>query len=138
MKASKLAAIISSLSGDEKKQFEKYVISPFFNTNDTLIYLWDSLPAKFSVNHDEIDGVRIWKKLGMRTTYTDDALRKLLSKLNHLIEGFITYLQYDKAIDKHLYFLEACDLRELPITETFHFSFKHYHTKQLKDTLFII
>ncbi|MGB1204609.1 MAG: hypothetical protein ACPG5B_03115 [Chitinophagales bacterium] len=113
MKASKLAAIIDSFCLDEKKQFQKYIESPFFNTNDTLIHLWNILPTKFSAKQDEINGVRIWKKLRMQTVYTDDALRKLLSKLNQLAEDFIAYQEYNNEAGKHVFFLQACHKRKL-------------------------
>ena len=49
----------------------------------------------------------------MPTAYTDDALRKLLSKLNQLAEDFIAYQEYNNPTDKHLYFLKACNSRGL-------------------------
>ena len=97
----------------KKKQFQKYIESPFFNTNNTLVDLWMFLPTKFSVERDEINSVRIWKKLNMTTAYTDDAMRKLLSKLNQLAEDFIAYQEYNNPTEKQVFFLKACNERKL-------------------------
>lgn len=99
----KLIQLLNSLEVQELKRLDKYIQSPFFNKNKKTINLFAYLKKKHP-NYEEIDKEKLFKVIfPEKTSYNDALLRALMAELSKLIEGFITYIEYEKKQD-------GCDL----------------------------
>ena len=86
MKNNKLVNLLAALPNNERKQFRKYLISPFFNENQSLIELFDCLEQTYTANANalKLDKRTIWNNLFKKKPYQDVKMRRLFSDLNQL------------------------------------------------------
>lgn len=98
MKNNKLVTLLASFSKTELLQFKKYLISPFFNENKHLIKLFEFIYKHLSKKENKFDFDKsvIWKFLFGKKPYKDVQMRRLLSDLNQLANGFLAYQRYQK------------------------------------------
>ncbi|HMQ59233.1 MAG TPA: hypothetical protein PKE06_01125 [Flavilitoribacter sp.] len=119
MENSKLIAILHQLDKLEINKCRKFIHSPYFNSSLQLNQLFD-----FIVDHLEGNGngslpkfpskEKLWQKLNPRKKYDDARMRKYLSDLLKLVEGFLTQQAFDKnPLAQSARFLEAVEEKKL-------------------------
>jgi hypothetical protein len=115
MHKSKLISALSTLTNRELKRFETYINSPFFNSNQKVIDLFNQIKRYHPVyNSDKISAEAVFAKLFPGEKVDEQKLRYVMSDLTALLENFLGYLEYDKneIYKKHL-LLNAYDIRQL-------------------------
>lgn len=88
MKESKLYSILSSFSTKQLNRFDKFVKSPYFNSNDSLIKLYELIHGILKGNK-EIEEKAAWEAIFREKDYHEGKFRKLLSDLVSLTESFL-------------------------------------------------
>ena len=89
MKITKIYRCIESLDVYEKNAFKKFLLSPYFNKNRSLIALHD-IYTDYSEKQLELeDKETIWNSILENQNYNDTKFRKLNSDLLRLFEQFI-------------------------------------------------
>ncbi|MFK7984186.1 MAG: hypothetical protein AB8G86_29700 [Saprospiraceae bacterium] len=90
MRETKLMLLLKQFEIKELKAFDKFIHSPYFNTNETLTQLW-LLLKKYAPNFDapQLANQKVFKKLFPKTTYNEKRLRQLRSQLFKLVEAFL-------------------------------------------------
>lgn len=96
MNDSKFYRFLKTLNNKELRKFRKYLESPYFNTNQTLLALYSVfethlLDEKSSPLQKEI----VWDLIFPNESFDYDRLRKLLHLLMVLGEDFLAQLAYD-------------------------------------------
>ena len=90
MKKSKLIRLLSSLNHKEIKSFEKFICSPYFNTDTSLIRLFQYLKKQFPLFPDEkISMEVIFQKVFPERPFDKKELGYLMSNLIRLAEQFL-------------------------------------------------
>lgn len=109
----KLTTTLGNFSKYELNQFRKYILSPFFNENEDLLVLFDTLLPFFKKKTDvALDKEAIWVKIFSQKKYNDTKFRRLNSDLLKLAEGFIAYNLYNQSpIVPQLFLLKAIEER---------------------------
>ncbi len=104
MHNSKLFHELKTLSIKELKGFEKYLNSPFFNSNDTLKLLF-SIIENFHPTyvHKDIERELLFKKLFPKDTFDEKKIRYAVSDLTKLLEDYLLYTEFkkDSILNKH-------------------------------------
>jgi len=117
MQKSKLYSILESFDKYEQNRCRKYLQSPYFNVNQTLVDLYDLLlegiNGKRKKQHMEKEA--IWKYLGLNSGYDDVRFRKYFSDLLKLIESFIAQEEFgtDK-LQETIFLLKALGKKNAP------------------------
>lgn len=94
MHSSNLFEIISTFSKDEFKEFGDLVKSPFFNTNKSLIALYEIIRKYFpDLSSKTLTKERAFKKLFPGEKYNDSRMRLLIHRLNLLAEEYLTQIK---------------------------------------------
>lgn len=117
MQNSKLYSILQNFDKYEQNRCRKYLQSPYFNANQTLVDLYDLLI-------EDVNGKRkkrtfekedIWKELGLGDKYDDVRFRKFCSDLLKLIESFIAQEEFgsDK-LQETIFLLKALGKKNVP------------------------
>lgn len=96
MKESKLIQLLNTLAGDEWKEFEKYIISPYFNGNKKY------LPILKYFRSQKSKGVplnsspeKIYKKLYPGKPFNKNVMNTMLSGFTKMLEGYLVQYDYD-------------------------------------------
>lgn len=92
MRNSKLYVVLNSLSGKQKKSLVKFVQSPYFNENQSLIKLFNLLISDLVPEKDEI-----WKQIRPGSPFNDTLFRRMCSDLTKLIYDFIAIDGYKQS-----------------------------------------
>ncbi|MCB9336897.1 MAG: hypothetical protein H6577_02085 [Lewinellaceae bacterium] len=85
MQNSNLHQLIHSFSSLEQREVRKFLASPFFNTRDDLLLLYD-----FLVENKEASKESTWQHLVAGEPFDDQKLRLLMSYLHKLLEQYIS------------------------------------------------
>ena len=95
MLKSKFIDIVKTFSKEELKQFRDFLRSPFHNTNQNVVKLFDIM-RKHAPEFDSVslEKENLFKKLYPGKKYNDTVMRILSSDLLSLAEEFITYLRF--------------------------------------------
>jgi hypothetical protein len=113
----KLYSILSKTDKYEQNRLKKFILSPYFNKNETLIELFDLIIKHITDGKDEeFDRADIWQRLYPDDTkkYDDMRLRKHFSDLLDLVEQFLAQEMYDaKPLQKAAYLIEAVGKKKL-------------------------
>lgn len=98
MEDNKLYIVLKQFDKIEQNRLRKYIRSPYFNVNETLIILFDILTEHINKNGKEkiLTKEVIWKKLYKKESFNDVRFRKLGSDLLKLIEDFLAQEIYEK------------------------------------------
>ena len=97
MNNSKLYSILEYFNKYEQNRLRKYLLSPYFNKNQTLVSLFEVLIKNInSKNPKELTKEIIWKKLENGTGYDDVRFRKYFSDLLKLTEGFLAQQVFEE------------------------------------------
>ncbi len=97
MKETKLIILLQSFEKSELKALDKFIRSPYFNSSDILIKLWEHI-KKHSPNFDspQLNKEKTYKKVFPKKTFNDKNLRQLRSRLFKLVQTFLTTQQFQK------------------------------------------
>lgn len=98
MNDSKIYTFLESLSQKELRKFRKFLESPYFNTNATLIALYDQMEAHI-VSEDKRDLLKeiVWEALFPHESFDYDRLRKYMHKLMELAYDFLAQEIYQES-----------------------------------------
>lgn len=105
MEKSKFADIVNSFNSNERKEFSRFLESPYFNTNKNLSLAYDLIisedefPSKEEI-HTQVYGDK---------KYKDENIRYILSELLRLAEEYLGLLN----LSKHGYIVKLHTLTEL-------------------------
>jgi hypothetical protein len=101
---SKLFHVLKTLSIKELKGFEKYLHSPFFNSNETMKLLF-SLLEKYhpGYNNTELEREQLFKQLFPSDDFDEKKIRYAVSDLTKLLEDYLLLLEFRKenVLTKH-------------------------------------
>ena len=115
MRNSKLYSILSKFNKYEQNRFRKYLQSPYFNSNQTIIDLFGILAKDINENYaGKLEKEWIWKKLKLNLSYDDVRFRKFMSDLLKLAEGFLAQQLFDDShVHKATFVLKAVGTKKL-------------------------
>ncbi len=118
MENSKLLAILQQFDKQDINRCRKYVASPYFNASDQLIHLFDLLSEGLGngngAPHKNPAKEKIWRKLNPGKPYDDTRMRKYLSDLLKLVEGYLVQQTFDNnPLAQTARLLEAVEERKL-------------------------
>lgn len=115
MRNSKLYSILEKLDKIEQNRLRKYLQSPYFNADETLVELFETLVAEINGEvNGSLDKEVIWKELDLLRPYDDVRFRKYCSDLLKLVESFLAQELYESdPLQKVAYLMEATGKRKL-------------------------
>ncbi len=90
----KLSTILHHFSKIELNRFEKYLRSPYFNSAEVLIQLFELWSKQLNAKK-ELSKEEMWASLHPKEKYDDLKFRKYNSQLLKLIEGFLAQEEYE-------------------------------------------
>jgi len=132
MIAKKLTCLLQTFSANEHTQFRKYLLSPFFNDNKTLLKLYELLAKSLKTNKPFTDKNTLWSKFCPKMPYNDVRFRKYCSELTRLGENFLMYQEFEASdVVKNVYLLQSLNRRQLDQ----HFSAKESNTRRSEEAL---
>ncbi|MBS1517677.1 MAG: hypothetical protein JSS91_06290 [Bacteroidetes bacterium] len=103
IKNSNLLKIISSFSENEKKRFAKFVESPFFNNQSTLVRLYKEIIKYYpDFNEKEISKAKIYQVVNPGKEFCDSVFRKQVSNLSKLAEEFLIHEDNSRHSDRRI------------------------------------
>jgi len=98
LKNTKVYAVLSKFDKYEQNRCRKYVQSPYFNVNEQINQLYEIIID--NINHPlqkEFTKQMIWKILHKSKKYDDARIRKYVSDLLKLVEGYLTQKFYEES-----------------------------------------
>ncbi len=110
MTDSKIYSVLTIFDKIEQNRLRKYIHSPYFNVNETLMIFYDILIEHINKNGKAGTLVKesIWKKLYGKEAFNDVRFRKLGSDLLKLVEAFLAQEVYENSsMQQTSYLLEA-------------------------------
>ena len=115
MQNSKLYSILENFNKYEQNRLKKFLLSPYFNRNDVLVQIFETLTAHInSGNEGEIQKEVIWNQVYPESSYDDVLFRKNCSDLLKLIESFLAQQIYEEnPIHQANYLIEAVGKRKM-------------------------
>lgn len=111
----KLTTLLTTFSVYELNSFRKYLRSPFFNENGTLLELFDLINEALRLYENvPFSKEKIWQQLFKNKPYNDRRFRRQCSDLCRLAEDFLAYKMYAaQPVNRHLDFLKVVYERNL-------------------------
>lgn len=100
MLSDKLITLLKSFQKQELNRFRKYLLSPFFNENTSLIDLYDLVDQHIrrysttELDTPELGKKEVWTKLFPNKIFNDTQLRRLCSDLGKLALDFLAHQNY--------------------------------------------
>ena len=93
----KLYIVLTHFDKIAQNRLRKYVRSPYFNVNETLMAFFDILTNHINKNGKagNLEKEDIWAALFPKESYNDVRFRKLCSDLLKLVEGYLSQEVYD-------------------------------------------
>ncbi len=96
MNDSKFYRFLKTLNNKELRKFRKYLESPYFNTNQTLLALYSVFETHLlDEKSSPLQKESVWNLIYPNESFDYDRLRKLLHLLMVLGEDFLAQLAYD-------------------------------------------
>lgn len=115
MHNSKLYSILEYFDKYEQNKLRKFLLSPYFNKNQTLLDLYQYIIDK--INKETTKGLEkedIWKVIQKGKKYDDVRFRKLCSELLKLVESFLAQEHYQaNPLYQATYLLEAVSRKKM-------------------------
>lgn len=155
MKESKLYQILLQLGKIRRNQLRKFVLSPYFNANKSLITLFDFFNTH--INQDKKEAIftkeDCWKAVFPNEVFKDTQFRKLNSDLVKVIENYLAQQVYERnTLLQASHLLESIhqdklatifgslekSVRELSVREPFKDSNFYYQQYQLELQYFTL
>lgn len=151
MRETKVYLVLEKLSNRERGRCLKFVQSPYFNVNKTLIQIFKIIHKDLhSSSSRALSKEKVWKRVQSGAEYDDVRFRKYLSDLLKLVEQFLAQEQFenddyqksiyelqaviDKKIDR-LYSGMRRNVRKIPQTTPFRNSKYYYYLLEASKLL---
>ncbi len=115
MKNTKLYTLLSSFDKYEQNRLRKYLSSPYFNRDESLVELYEVF-IKHINNGSEKEMTKdfLWSRIKKDKSFNDTRLRKYLSDLLKLVEGYVIQQKFEESpINRTTYLLEAIGERKI-------------------------
>lgn len=97
MHSSKVIKLLRLLTPEEFKQLDKFIQSPFFNSNKRIIAFYQYLKKHYpDFDSPRLDKQTVFKKLFPGKKFNYNILGNLISTFAHLIEQYLAQVQYQK------------------------------------------
>ena len=97
MQNSKLTGILQSLTKIELKDFNLYLHSDLFNSNQEVRALYECLKNTFPhFDEEQVTKEKIFKKLYPKQKYNDQKIRYLFTDLTKHLENYLAYIAFTK------------------------------------------
>lgn len=135
MHKSKIVNVLKTFSEDEIKRFSDFISSPYFNSNQSTVKLFNSI-KKY---HPDFEGSGVskeslYKKLFAGEKYNDQVMRNLSSQLLKLSKEFLSIESYIKENDtKELVLLN--ELKDRNLDSLYNSDFKSLSEKLEKQPI---
>ena len=115
MRNTKIYSILEEFDKYEQNRCRKFLQSPYFNRDQSIVDLFDLLVSSINAKStEELEKEKIWKKLKKDAPYDDVRFRKYFSDLLKLIQDYLSQQVYeDKPVSKAIHFMEAVGKRKL-------------------------
>jgi hypothetical protein len=115
MRQSKVFQILEHFNKIEQNRFRKYLLSPYFNKNETIVDLFELMMDELNAtNSKEWPRETIWKKLNLDATYDDVRMRKYYSDLlKHLEDYLILQEIEDSPVIRNIHLLQAIKRKKI-------------------------
>lgn len=115
MYKSKLYSILEHFNKYEQNRFRKYVSSPYFNKNETLVDLYEILIDEINTKKQVgITKESLWKRLIPDKGYDDVRFRKHCSDLLKHVEGYLAQQIYDEnPLHQASYLIDAVSRKKM-------------------------
>lgn len=115
MQNSKLYSILENFDKYEQNRLKKFLTSPYFNRNEALVQLFDTLTGHINEKHQkELEKEEIWQLLYPDDSYDDVLFRKNCSDLLKLVENFLAQEIYEaNPIHQATYLIEAVTRKKM-------------------------
>lgn len=118
MENNKLYSILNHFNKYEQNRLRKYLQSPYFNKNESLVQLFevfiDDINKQLKINEGKLSKNLVWEQLSPNTAYDDIRFRKLSSDLLKLVESFLAQQVYDaNPLHKATYLIEAVSKKRI-------------------------
>ncbi len=115
-KESKLARVLRSLSVVDLNRLEKFVTSPYFNSDERVVLLFQFEKQQIKSNRYEEDPSQIWHSIFGKNDFNEKTFRVLRSKLLSLVQEFLISEEFKQnPADEAVYLLRAIENRELEV-----------------------
>lgn len=98
----KLLVLLQGFSKNERKNFYKFIQSPFHNENHNLVRLFEIIDQELQGkgweinNNKQLKKERVWQKIKNIRPYQDVQMRRMSSDLTRKIYSFLAYNQFKK------------------------------------------
>lgn len=115
MQNSKLYSILEYFDKYEQNRLRKFLISPYFNRNETLVQLFDLLTDQINAKKEtELPKEEVWSLLYPIAKFDDVLFRKHCSDLLKLIENYLAQQVYEEnPIHQAIYLIEAVGKKKM-------------------------
>jgi len=132
MKKSRLIEVFEALSKQEVQRLGKFLASPYHNTREDVVQLYEHIAFALGQNLEEIlDKKYMHNKLFPQKPYKDATMRHLMSALLQLTEDFLAAEWYQQDIAaKNLYL--AQQYRQRKLSKSFRQTVKTAYARQEK------
>lgn len=109
MRNTKIYSILEQFDKYEQNRCRKFLQSPYFNRDQTIVELFNLLLEQINNRaEEEITKEEIWKSLNLEGCYDDVRFRKYFSDLTKLTEDFLCQQIYEKnQLQKSSHLLQA-------------------------------
>lgn len=136
MQKTKVYRILSSLSKEEYSEFEKFIVSPYFNRSKDLLKLFSVVKKYYpDFSNANLEYAKIYKKLYPGKVFNEGTLRNLFSDLGSLAEKFLAYVNYEETFTYGYKIISETNTRYLD--KEFLKSYKKYfERKEVKENAF--
>lgn len=92
--------ILSTLNKEEYSEFEKFIISPYFNRSKDLLKLFSVVKKHYPLfENSKLEYEKIYKKLYPGKKFNEGTIRNLFSDLAGLSEKFLAYVNYEETFE---------------------------------------
>lgn len=110
-----LIRLLSSFSPKEINEFDKFIRSPFFNNQSTLIRLYAELKKYYpAFNHSDFTKENLFRVVNPESDFDDTKFRKYYSNLSKLAEEYLNFIENDLNTERKKHnLLEQFDKRNL-------------------------
>ena len=112
---SNIIDILKSFSKEEMREFGNFVRSPFFNTSQSVVKLFDQLRLFYpEFNDTGLDRKIVYKNIFGKAKYNDGLLRVLISNLTKLAKEYLIFVNSrNNSLNQKLFLLNELNVRKL-------------------------
>lgn len=105
---SNLLNLLSGFSPEEMKEFRSFVSSPFFNSNPSVVKIFEHIRSCYpEFNAKKLEKEEVYRKVFGKDVYNDGFMRTVMFNLQKLAEEYIAYNSFkEKKYEKDLLLLE--------------------------------